>query len=341
MSRWSSIAILLVVIAVPGHGAENSKLVPFVLPWDDASPGVTNVSAWLHKPAGKFGPIHAGSDGHLLAGDQRIRFLGVNLCFAATIPQKEDAPKIAARMARFGINVVRFHHMDMFAFPAGIRARHSSHTSDLDPEALERLDFLIAQLKRNGIYSNLNLLVSRPFKQSDGLPAEIERVDPKTQHAIGFFYEPMLRLQKEYARNLLGHRNPYTQLRYAEDPAVAFVEINNENGLLQGWLGNQVDSLPQVFLDDLRQQWNAWLRKQYASTDKLHDAWGIKNSPPGAELLVNSDFSDDTRHWSLEQHAKAKAFVATSADFPAALRPSAHKSARIAVAQSSPAAWHV
>src|SRR5207253_8188830 len=132
--------------------------------------------------------------------------------------------------------------------------------------------------KHHGIYSNLNLLVSRPFKQSDGLSSEIERVDPKTQHVIGFFHEPMLRLQKEYARNLLRHRNPYTQLTYAEDPAVAFVEINNENGLIHAWLGNQIDRLPEIFLVDLQKQWNIWLRNRYATTEKLRLAWGPSGS---------------------------------------------------------------
>src|SRR5437870_3413819 len=142
MARWYGVLAAAAVLASSALASapQPSRLVPFVLPWDDASPGVTNASAWLHKPAGKFGPVHAGKDGHLYAGAQRIRFFGVNLCFDATLPRKEDADKIAARMAKFGINVVRFHHMDMFAFPAGIRARNSTSTSDLDPEALDRLD---------------------------------------------------------------------------------------------------------------------------------------------------------------------------------------------------------
>ncbi|HEV3116391.1 MAG TPA: hypothetical protein VGY58_05020, partial [Gemmataceae bacterium] len=187
MARWCTVVAMFMIQADVARSADETRaaLAPFVLPWDDASPGVTNVSGWLHKPAGKFGAVHAGKDGHLYAGKQRIRFFGVNLCFDATMPRKEDADKIAARMAKFGINVVRFHHMDMFAFPAGIRARNSTSTSALDPEALDRLDYLIAQLKRHGIYANLNLLVSRPFQQSDGLPADIERVDWKDRHVIG------------------------------------------------------------------------------------------------------------------------------------------------------------
>jgi len=77
--------------AAVGRGADETRvaLAPFVLPWDDASPGVTNVSGWLAQAAGKFGPVHAGTDGHLYAGEQRMRFFGVNLCFDATMPRKE------------------------------------------------------------------------------------------------------------------------------------------------------------------------------------------------------------------------------------------------------------
>ncbi len=81
------------------QGGEKDALFTFVLPWDDASPSVANISHWLHKPAGKFGPIRIGADGHLYAGAQRVRFWGVNLCFGACFPRKEDAEKIAARMA--------------------------------------------------------------------------------------------------------------------------------------------------------------------------------------------------------------------------------------------------
>lgn len=289
------------------EGSINSLLFPFVLPWDDASPSVTNISHWLHKPAGKFGHIRVGADGHLYAGNQRIRFLGVNLCFGACFPRKEDAEKIAARMAKFGINIVRFHHMDNQTFPNGIRARNVSHTRDLDPEALDRLDYLIAQLKRNGIYVNLNLLVSRPFNAADGLPKEIEQLGWKERHIVGFFYEPMIELQKEYARKLLTHRNKYTGLAYAEDPAVAFVEINNENGLIHAWLGNDIDTMPKVFQDELQRQWNAWLKARYGTTEKLHKAWGVREEPLGEEMLRNTNFEAGLQDWVLERHAGAEA----------------------------------
>src|SRR5262249_31068431 len=115
-------------------GEEQSPLFPFVLPWDDATPSVTDLSGWRPAPAGKDGPVRADR-GHFFTGDRRIRFFGVNLCLDADFPRPEAAEKVAARLAKFGVNVVRFHHMDMFAYPAGIRARGAAGTADLDPEA--------------------------------------------------------------------------------------------------------------------------------------------------------------------------------------------------------------
>src|SRR5215471_6839131 len=102
-------------------GSASAPLFPFVLPWNDSRPGVTNVSNWIDAPAGQFGPITV-NDGHLFAGEKRFRILGVNLCFAANFPTHDAVRQIAERMRKFGINCVRFHHMDMLKAPDGIFA---------------------------------------------------------------------------------------------------------------------------------------------------------------------------------------------------------------------------
>lgn len=321
-----------------GSCAEEAGLFPFVLPWDDSTPSFTNISGWNHKPAGKFGYVRVGKDGHLYVGDKRIRFFGVNLCFGGAFPQKADAEKIAGRMAKFGINIVRFHHMDSGTFPDGIRARGRADTRGLDPESLDRLDYLIAQLKKNGIYVNLNLLVSRPFNRNDGLPPEIENLDWKLRHSVGFFYEPLIQLQKEYAKELLTHKNPYTQMRYADDPCVAFVEINNENGLIHTWLGGGIDGLPEVFQKELQRQWNDYLKKKYKNTENLKKAWKVKEEPLGEEILLNSDFSQGLDNWVLEQHGGTLAVPKFTNDVP----PSSHgKSLNLKVEKGSDIRWYV
>src|SRR5262249_1713805 len=140
-----------------------APLFPFVLPWDDAAPGVTDVSGLLEKPAGKHGFVSV-KDGHLYAGENRIRFFGVNLAFGANFPAHEDAEKIAARVAKFGINCVRFHHMDTQDAPSGLL---QADKKTIDPGQIDKLDYFIAELKKHGIYADLNLHVGRPYP---GLP---------------------------------------------------------------------------------------------------------------------------------------------------------------------------
>ncbi len=52
------------------------------------------------------------------ADDRRIRFFGMNLAFGANFPVKEDAPRIAKRLRRLGVNLVRLHHMDSTIDPS-------------------------------------------------------------------------------------------------------------------------------------------------------------------------------------------------------------------------------
>jgi hypothetical protein len=241
------------------------------------------------------------------------------------------------------VNVVRFHHLDTGAWPNGLRKRDAKGTGELDPEALDRLDNFIAELKARGIYANINLLVGRPFNAGDGLPAEIEQLEWKDRHLVGFFDARQLELQKDYARTLLTHRNPYTSLTFAEDPAIAFVEINNEQGLVHGWLGGNVDRLPEVFRRDSHRQWNGWLKRRHGSTARLREAWAAGGSPLGKEMLSNGGFTQGTQGWAFEQHQGAAGSASVVEEIPPALRPSAATAKALKLQVSKPGldGWHL
>ena len=115
------------------------------------------------------------------------------------------------------------------------------------------------------------------------------------------------------ARDLLAHKNPHTGLTYAEDPAIAFVEINNENGLICELWGGSLDGMSDVYVAELTKQWNAWLAKKYPMNASLEAAWNIDASTPGDELLRNGDFAAKTEGWYVEQHDRAKQMHEASA----------------------------
>lgn len=340
---WKSLGLLgaLLWFGATLRAAEGeAALFPFVLPWDDATPGITDLSGSLAKPAGVHGPVTVSPDGHFQVGGQRTRFFGVNFCFGATVPQKPHAEVAARRLAKFGINVVRFHHMDTADYPRGIINGKGGGSGDLHPEALDRLQYFIAQLKTNGIYANINLLVGRRFRAADGLPPEIEKLDWKDRHLIGFWDDKHLELQKTYARALLTAVNPYTKLTFAEDPAVAFVEINNEQGLIHGWLGGAIDRMPRVFQETLRERWNAWLKEKYVTTPRVRVAWSAGEAPLGVEMLANGNFKEGLQRWNREQHAPARMGAALIQDAPAPL-PAGTPAVRLTVEQVGQESWHL
>lgn len=300
--------ILAIACGVPGVARGEEPLVPIVLPWDDDAPAVFDEAVRRGPtPLTAALRLRATPDGHLAADGHRVRLWGVNVCFGANFPSAEDAPRVAARMAKFRINAVRFHHMDSARYPSGILARDGRTTRSLEGEALDRLHRFVHELGRRGVYSNINLLVGRHFSSADGLPKSLDALPPKQQHLLGFFSDDLLRLQQEYARELLAAPNPYSGTPLASDPAVAIVEINNENGLIHGWFGGELDQLPEPFEQRLRDRWNAWLKPRYADTETLRAAWRHRDEPLGEQRLRNADLSAGTQSWSLEQHAAAKA----------------------------------
>ncbi|HEV3120687.1 MAG TPA: cellulase family glycosylhydrolase, partial [Isosphaeraceae bacterium] len=325
MLCWLAFACGLIGTARSPARAQD-PLFPFVLPWNDASPSVANVSAWLETPAGASGPVTARM-GHLWAGSKRIRLLGVNTCFGASFPTHAEAEQVAARMAKFGINCVRFHHMDMFPAPGGIFEKGGT---GLDSGQLDRLDYFLAQLKAHGIYADLNLHVSRTYP---GLPTWPEM--PSFHKGVDQFDARMIDWQKRYARELLTHQNPYTKTRYVNEPAVALVEINNENALLHEWWSGGLDLMPAAYADELAKAWNDWLAGKYADFAALKRAW-VKERPIGPEMVKNSAFNAGTDGWFLEEHEGAKASAA-----PGDSGSKGTRAVKITVERAGNAGWHI
>jgi hypothetical protein len=252
-------------------------LFDIVLPWDDGSETAIDAGGVVPRTIADDSLVRTTADGHLAIAGRRARFWGVNVAFGASFPEKTDAEHVAARMEKFGVNMVRFHHMDMHSSADGSGIWTSVDPDrTLDPAQLDRLDFFVAQLKRHGIYVDLNLLVSRPFSRqaSANLPADLDQMTKWKQRAVlGFFDDAILQLQKDYARDLLTHVNAYTGKSYAQEPVVGFIEINNENGLVQAFLNGQLDDLPPFYRQELVTLWNNWLRSKYRNHEALITGW--------------------------------------------------------------------
>lgn len=209
---------------------DDTNMFPFVISYDSPANAV-DMRHLLDAPAGKYGHVFV-KDGHFATTNGPIRFNGTNLTGPANMPSREYAVRMADRLARFGINCVRLHFLDcQKGYGSFMQSRqHCLLKESDDPfdyafdwEQFDRLDFLVSEFKKRGIYVNLNLHVARfDYYRIEGA---------RSKKGLTWLDRDMIDSQKRYARDFLTHRNPYTGLTWAEDPVVAMIELNNEDSV--------------------------------------------------------------------------------------------------------------
>ncbi len=131
---------------------QGGSLEPFRLPWFGADPNITSFARWNQAIATDSLWVEVSEDGHYVVDGRRIRFLGVNVTAATAFPDAVRAEAHAARLARFGFNSVRFHHLEAPWAKDSVLINYASGSSrELSPERLGRLHYFVAKLAENGI----------------------------------------------------------------------------------------------------------------------------------------------------------------------------------------------
>ena len=224
-----------------------------------------------YAPAGKSGRVVVGPNGSFAFANEPkkpVRFYGVNLCFTGQYMTHEEADRLATRLQRLGYNAVRFHHYE------GTLIDYSDPThTKLNSEMLDKFDYLFAALKKRGIYATTDIFVSRPVlakevweNEQGDIPQDIFKIAvPVNERAFSNY--------KAFATSFLTHKNPYTDMSYAKDPALGWLSLINE--------GNPVDQLSSMsghVADDWKSAWNKWLTRKYPSRDDMLRALGLADA---------------------------------------------------------------
>ncbi len=249
--------------------ADDSTANWFPLVTDPANTaGVIDLTDWLEKPAGRRGAVLMKGDRLEFADGTPVKFWGVNLGDGHCMPSKEEADYWADRFARYGINCVRLHKF----FPALL-----SDTSSWEFKAgeLDRLDYFCAKLRERGIYYGWSPIYHLKIRPGD-LPhliagAEILSNNNGNTYGVMDYAPDIQALRIGTIARLLEHTNPYTGQRYADDPALAFVEMQNEASIFF-WSGATLKKLP-TYHADFDRRFNEWLASVYTSHDALVAAW--------------------------------------------------------------------
>ena len=220
-------------------------------------------AGFIDAPAGKYGWLR-NVDGHFefegLPGRPQ-RFYGVNFCGTANFPDHALADTLVTRLKRFGYNALRLHHHD-----AGT-VKGSADGVTLDPENMDRFDYLVAAAIREGIYLTTDIFVSRSHVikwrhigvDRDGL------VDMQLFKALCAVYDPAFENWAAYAKNFMEHENKYTGRRYADEPALSLISLVNEGGFFMGWTRGVSDD-PRVVAS-----WCAWMKAKREADPSFAD----------------------------------------------------------------------
>lgn len=243
--------------------------------------GALDYSHLLDAPAGKHGFVEAKNGRLYFEDGTRARFFGFNIAARSNTPDHATAEKLAEHFATMGVNIIRLHAADapigedptswsssaespLIDYPAG-DSRHFT------PEGLDRFEYLVAKLEEKGIYLHIDLIVARQFVEGDGL--DYPGGAPSCIKRYGLYNARLIELQKEYARQLLCHVNPYTGRALIDDPAVVTVQINNEDTAIKGNMGADAGEEMRPYREEVQRRFNDFLLAKYHTREKLAAAW--------------------------------------------------------------------
>ena len=216
------------------------------------------------KEAGESGFIRRQDDKLVLGNGQELRAWGANVGYDAISLDKPFIDQYVKLLAKRGINMVRVH---------GSPYEIMNKQGKILPEKLEKLHYFISALKKEGIYTYLSFYFPLWFNMNTATGfGEYEQIKNRTPFVLLQFDEDMQAVYKSVLKDILTSNNPYTDLKIADDPAVAIVEIQNEDSYLFHTFS--ANNIPQKYLDKLQGLFAKWLEKKYGSTEEAITQWG-------------------------------------------------------------------
>lgn len=304
---------LLQLVIVRGY----SQSIPT---WFEFKPAVgklnrdISLETWLDKPAGKHGFVKMFGEQLVFEDGTPVKFWGTNLCSELPFMNPEEAVKWGKFLSQFGFNGVRFHKFTW-------EATDGIHSTIITDEKWKNLDFLCNELRNKGIYYGWSHIYGHRVMAADStrILAYKELADTKfpwshlngTTASLVNFAEDLQNLNIELTVNMLNHVNPNTGLRYADDPALSFIELQNEDNIFWAAIEETLKQTP-TYRALLCKKFSLWLKAKYGSTDELIKAWNNEGLLEG-ETLEKENLYPQPNHglfsWEYEQAIKENRLV--------------------------------
>ncbi|TKJ38167.1 MAG: hypothetical protein CEE38_05260 [Planctomycetes bacterium B3_Pla] len=244
---------------------------------DQHSPdSIIDMSRLIEKPAGTRGFLKRQGKDFVFEDGPPVKFWGVDAGMSETIQSQHRQARF---YAKHGINMVRQHPVQSVL---GL-LKSGGRTPQFDPARLDRWDRWFSILKDKGIYMTWSLFYPHVITEHDSYPADLYNELPnrgagKSTSGVVTMMRELQNAEWQWEQTLLEHVNPYTELAYKDDPALAIVEVHNEDSIFWHAPLNDLASYNNGKLDRhaaiLGTMWMNWLKNRYDNDTNLKSAWG-------------------------------------------------------------------
>ena len=178
--------LAILVLLAPASFTQEVSLTPYIVDHHARKDSAVDARFLLDAPAGNMVSLRYAMAIWLRQTENAFGYGGGNLSGwtkgSTLLPPHKDAEVMANELAREGVNCVRFQFLDLQDVqqarfdvpttytPAGLIDSKRDDTRSMNKEQLDRMDYLIWQLKQNGIYADFNLNVGRQYKTGWEIP---------------------------------------------------------------------------------------------------------------------------------------------------------------------------
>jgi len=254
---------------------------------DFADNSILSVADRIDKPAGRHGWLKAEGENLVFEDGTPFKFWGSNVTEGQVC--KPGRPTLnAKRMTKLGINGMRFHKFTWAG--KGIISDPPTKVTDLDPARMKEMDQFFHELKQEGIYVTWSHIFGQQASPLDALESGFVGMglfyDDDNGYAVINAIHELQELAFTLTKNMLNHKNEFTGLRYADDPALAIIELQNEDNVW--WVMQECADKHPTYRKMMNRMFCEWLRKKYGSAENLTKAWGQE------AFHDNESLADDT-----------------------------------------------
>jgi hypothetical protein len=271
--------VLLLTFAFCKAQVPNKSWWTFTYPDKSLDSGMLNLRYLNEEFAGKNGFIRLSTDGNsFVNGKGEVRFWACNGASLAAEFNDAQLDSLGRFLAKMGVNVVRYH--------GAINPRgKNTKITDVNTKEIRDIWRCVAAMKKHGIYT-----VISPFWPHNGhmggwVPEEwgIDGYSGKDDlWAVLYFNEKLQEGYRSWVKYLYTTPNPYTGVALKDEPAVAVIQIENEDAVFFWTMGAIKPALAKM----AGRQFAQWLKQKYGSLDAVKQRWGTA-------VLKEDDFQEE------------------------------------------------